>query len=95
MEQTALFWAVKRNNILMTRFLLKKFSRVNHKDLAGRTALNFAVEDKNLAMVQILICFKANPSSENNDNEKIIDLYKNNNLEIDRILRLGDSQLKL
>ena len=43
MEQTGLFWAVKRNNILMTRFLLKKFAKANHKDLAGRTALNFAV----------------------------------------------------
>ena len=43
MHQTGLIWAVKRNNIIMTRYLLKKFSQVNFRDLAGRTALNFAV----------------------------------------------------
>ena len=64
MHQTGLIWAVKRNNIIMTRYLLKKFSQVNFRDLAGRTALNFAVSDKNLEMVKVLICFKADPSSE-------------------------------
>lgn len=43
MKQTGLIWAVKRNKTLIARFLLKHFSRVNFKDEAGRTALNFAV----------------------------------------------------
>ena len=48
MHQTGFMWAVKWNNLLMARFLLKKFSRVNFKDLTGRTALNFAVQNNNL-----------------------------------------------
>ena len=42
-------------------------------------------------MVKMLVCFYADPSSENNDEKKIIDLYRNVDLEIDRILRLVDN----
>jgi len=64
-------WAVKRNFILMTRFLLKAYSRVNFKDITGKTAFGFAVEFGNEEMVKILLCFKADPCSKNNKGESI------------------------
>lgn len=76
MHQTGLMWAVKRNFILMTRFLLKAFSRVNFKDLTGKTAFGFAVEFGNEEMVKILLCFKADPGSKNNKGESISDIYE-------------------
>ena len=57
--------------------------------------MNFAVEDRNYEMVKVLICFKADPTSQNNDKMRIMDIYKNNDLEIDRILRLGDVSLRM
>ena len=65
MHHSGLIWAVKRNDILMTRFLLKRFSRVNFKDIQGNTALTYAVQASNVEMVKILLCFKADPASEN------------------------------
>ena len=50
----------------MVKFLLENESPVNFKDLVGRTALNFAVEAKNLAIVKALLCFKADPTLKNN-----------------------------
>ena len=50
----------------MVRMLLKAHSRVNYRDLAGRTALTFAVLNDNEEMVRILLCFKADPKIEDN-----------------------------
>ena len=73
-HQTGLIWAVRRKDLLMTRYLLKNYSRVNFKDIMGRTALNFAVADGEEKMVNALICYKADPCSKNNKGEKIKDL---------------------
>lgn len=62
MQQNGLIWAVKRKNILMARFLLKNFSRVNFRDMMGRTALRFAVDQGDVQMVKVLLCFKADPA---------------------------------
>ena len=61
--------AVKHDNLFMARFLIKKFSRINFKDIAGRTALYFAVfngDEKvdNLPMIKMLLCYKADPSAK-------------------------------
>ena len=50
----------------MARYLIKSFSRVNFKDLVGRTALNFAIEYENIEMVKVLACNYADPNSTNN-----------------------------
>ena len=92
-------WAVKRNFILMTRFLLKAFSRVNFKDLTGKTAFGFAVEFGNEEMVKILLCFKADPGSKNNKGESISDIYektrnKKTNLLIGQHMQLAKDILE-
>jgi len=66
MNQSGLIWAAKRNYTLMVRMLLKAHSRPNYSDLAGRTALYFAVLNDNEEMVRILLCFKADPKIEDN-----------------------------
>ena len=43
MNQSGLIWAAKRGHNLMVRMLCKYHSRVNFRDLPGRTALHFAV----------------------------------------------------
>jgi ankyrin repeat protein len=60
-KQTGLIWAVKRNLIEMTIYLLENFSRVNWQDIGGRTALFFAVKNNNLALCKILLLYRANP----------------------------------
>jgi len=66
MHQSGLIWAAKRNHPLMVRMLLKAHSRVNFRDMPGRTALHFAVMNNNEEMVRILLCFKADPNIEDN-----------------------------
>ena len=44
-KQNALMWAVKRNYAEMTLELLTNYSRINWKDIGGRTALHFAVKN--------------------------------------------------
>jgi len=99
MQQTGLIWAVKRANIDMARLLLRSFSRVNFKDLTGRSALSFAVADGNTQLVKILLCYKADPLSENNQGESILALYektegKKHDIMIGQYLRLCREQLK-
>lgn len=53
--------AAKRNNEKMVKYLCEKFSRVNFQDICGRTALIFATRNGNLAIVKILLSFKADP----------------------------------
>lgn len=45
----------------MTLYLLENFSRVNWADIGGRTALFFAVKNNNLAIVKMLLMYRANP----------------------------------
>ena len=75
MHQSGLIWAAKRNNTLMVRMLLKAHSRANFRDLAGRTALTFAVTNDNEEMVRILLCFKADPKIEDNKGISIMNFY--------------------
>ena len=77
--------------------LLKAHSRVNYQDLAGRTALTFAVLNDNEEMVKILLCFKANPMIEDNKGQNIMSLYcgreKKGNLKIGSHMKLANHQL--
>ena len=45
----------------MVKYLCDRFSRVDFQDICGRTALLFATRNGNLAMVKILLSFKADP----------------------------------
>ena len=67
MHQSGLIWAVKRNLTSMVRLLLKFHSRVNYRDIAGRTAFTFAVLNNNEQIVRILLCYKADPNIEDNN----------------------------
>ena len=98
MQQSSLIWAAKRDNTLLVRMLCKAHSRVNFKDLPGRTALNFAVMNDNEEMVKILLCFKADPGSEDNKGQSIMNMYfankgKSTNLKIGAHMKLVRSQL--
>ena len=97
MHQSGLIWAAKRNNTLMVRMLLKAHSRANFRDLAGRTALTFAVTNDNEEMVRILLCFKADPKIEDNKGQSITSLYfsreNQGNLKIGHHLKLASHQL--
>ena len=59
----------------MVRMLCKAHSRINYKDLPGRTALHFAVMNDNEEMVKILLCFKADPNIEDNQGVSSMQLY--------------------
>lgn len=83
-------WAIKRDNFLMARLLLKNSSRVNFKDLSGRTALNFAVSlSASLDIIKLLLCFKADPLSVNNEGETLYDLYDKNVIKATNIIIIG------
>ena len=60
-KQSGLIWAVRRNMIEMTHLLLQNNARVDWQDELGRTALYFAVQNKNLKIVKYLLMYKANP----------------------------------
>ena len=84
----------------MARFLIKKFSRINFKDIAGRTALSFAVQNRNMAMIKMLLCYKADPSSINTQGKSILALFKENmnfstDMEIELVMRTTLKHLKL
>ena len=66
MYQSGLILAAKRNHTEMVRKLLKKHSRVNFSDITGRTALHCAVINDNEEMVNILLCYKADPNIKDN-----------------------------
>ena len=91
-------WAVKRNDLMMTHFLLKVFARVNFSDFAGRTPLNFAVTESNLEIVKLLLCYKADPMNKTNEGISILDAYdkslnKNTNVKIGHYMRICRDQL--
>ena len=86
-------WAVRRKNLTMARYLLKNHSRVNFKDEMGRTALNFAVVDGDVKMIQSLLCFKADPTSENNQGTMVKDLYQQGEPEVEVALELVEKYL--
>ena len=99
LHQTGLIWATKRNNLLMVRLLLKKHSRVNFKDLPGRSALHFAIRNNNEEIVRMLLCFRADPHIEDNNGQSSIAIFeamcrqKQINLKIGGYLKLASSQL--
>ncbi|CAE7632995.1 ANKRD65, partial [Symbiodinium necroappetens] len=53
--QTPLFWAAKRGNIVMVKFLLNLGFTVNFRDKARKTALFFAIENGHLDVADYLI----------------------------------------
>lgn len=96
MNQSGLIWAAKRDDTLMVRILCKHHSRVNFKDLPGRTALTFAVQNDNEDMVKVLLCFRADPNIEDNKGQSIMNMYfarkgKTTNLKIGAYLKLTKS----
>ena len=78
----------------MMRILLRNYSRVNFKDLVGKTALNYAVESENIQLIKGLLCMKADPESKNNQAKTILEIYESKitretNLEIGSFLKLA------
>lgn len=65
----------------MTLFLLEKFSRVDWKDLGGRTALYFAVKNENLGIVKILLMYNGDPSIKCDNSTSAIDICKNKKMK--------------
>jgi len=53
--QTALICAVLNNNYLAAKALADRGLDINHKDASGRTALDYALQNGNIEIVQILI----------------------------------------
>ena len=53
--QTPLFWAAKRGNTVMVKFLLNLGFTVNFRDKARKTALFFAIENGHLDVADYLI----------------------------------------
>lgn len=75
--QTGLIWAVKRNYMEMSEMLLEKFSRINWRDIGGRTAIHFAVKNDSLPMVKLLLMHHANPGIKADSMSNPIDLCQN------------------
>lgn len=65
----------------MTLFLLEKFSRVDWKDLGGRTALYFAVKNENLGIVKILLMYNGDPSIKCDNLTSAIDICKSKKMK--------------
>ena len=57
LKRTALIMAVRLGLKEMTLSLLENHSRVDWQDISEKTALHFAVEDGNLALVKILLLY--------------------------------------
>ena len=49
-------------------------SRINFKDMVGRSALMFAVENKNDELIKLLLCFHANPIARNSNGKGAIEM---------------------
>ncbi len=71
-NQTALHWAAKRNEVEMVEFLIKKKSRVDPRDSAGRTPLLLATKKRHLAVVKALLRAKARPSLSSTTGESAL-----------------------
>ena len=61
--------------------------------------MSFAVSQSNMAIIKLLLCFKADPESKNNAGHTIYKIYekamnKHTNLQIGQYLRLCKEQLK-
>lgn len=52
---TPLLYAVKNNNLINTEFLIKKNANINKKCNKGKSALDYAILNKNIDMIQLLI----------------------------------------
>ena len=74
MKQTGLIWAAKRNYSDLAELLVHARSRINFKDIVGRTALMLAVENRNERLMRFLLCFHANPITRNYNGKGAIDL---------------------
>ncbi len=61
----------------MTELLLDKYSRINWKDMGGRSAIYFAVKNDSLPMVKLLLLNHANPGNKADSRLNAIDLCQN------------------
>jgi len=57
--------------------LCKRFSRVDGKDLVGRTPLHYAVQQNSVRMVKLLLSHHANPGAKSDCMESPLDICKN------------------
>ena len=64
-EATALIKAAQDNQLVITAFLLEKDAYVDSQDKNGETAILYAVVEKNIELVNLLIQFKANANIKN------------------------------
>jgi len=62
-KQTALHWAAKRGNILISQLLITSGADIDALDMGGRTPLYFALRADDPEMVRTLLLAKANPWS--------------------------------
>ncbi len=69
-NMTGLHWAVKRNQIDTVETLLKYKSYIDRVDLWERSALFYAIQNKNPHMVFLLLKNNANPWSSKDCNYK-------------------------
>lgn len=60
-DQSLLHAAVLRNDIIIVRSLLQKGVHVEQEDKEGRTPLSYAVDTGNIALVELLIDYGADP----------------------------------
>lgn len=60
--ETALTWAIKKNNIPMLRALIASGAPINERNKCGRTALMCAAHTGNLWAVQLLLAAGAHPN---------------------------------
>jgi len=65
--QTPLHAAAASGYTTMVKLLLSKGAEVNHVDSQGRTALSYAVQNRNEAMVEALLQAKADPDAGTSD----------------------------
>lgn len=60
----------------MAKILLKRHSRVDSRDIVGRTPLHYAVNQNSLRLVKLLLSFKANPGVKSDCLESSMDICK-------------------
>ena len=61
----------------MSELLLDKFSRIDWRDIGGRSAIYFAVKNDSLPMVKLLLLYHANPGIKADSRLNTIDLCHN------------------
>lgn len=66
--QSGLIWACKMNFTNIAKYLIDNHSRINWQDIAGRTALHFAVLNNNYTLAKYLLLHLADPGIQSFSN---------------------------